>query len=195
MKNPITILLLVILPLLTTSQNRFAVFGGINNSTLSDGFLEKVPIGKSFGFHFGALYEYPFNEKIAFRPKLVFSLQGDREKTNNTYIDASSIDYKLTYINIPVNLKFFSRPYIIAGLQIGFLITTSKGDIDFGDVKTNLDYGVNFGLGYDINNFFVEINLYQGFATLVEIEDRFAQSVEVDATNTVFQLSLGYYFE
>jgi len=194
MKKNITIILLAIIPLFTFSQNRFGVFGGLNNSTLSDGFLEKIPFGKAFGFHIGGLYEYQINDKISFRPKLTLSFQGDREKTDNTFIDASSIDYKLTYLNVPINFKFFSKPYIIAGPQVGFLVSTEKGERDFGDVKTSFDYGLNLGFGYDFDNFFVELNLYQGLATLVEIEDSLGKSVEVDATNTVVQFSIGYYF-
>ena len=127
MKNIISIIILTIIPTITFSQNRFGIFGGINNSTLSDGFLEKIPIGKAFGIHVGGLYEYHFNDKISFRPKLTLSFQGDREKTDNTFIDASSIDYNLTYLNVPINFKFFTKPYIIAGPQIGFLVSTKKG--------------------------------------------------------------------
>ena len=194
MKKKIIITLLTLLPLFTFSQNRFGVFGGINNSALNDGFLEKVVIGQSFGLHIGGLYEYQLNEKITFRPKLILSLQGDREKTDFAFIEANSIDYKLTYVNIPLDFKFFSKPYILVGPQIGFLTATKKGERDFGDVKNSLDYGLNLGFGYDFNNFFLEINLYQGFPTLIKIDDRLGQSVGVDATNFVFQLSIGYYF-
>ena len=77
-------------------------------------------------------------------------------------------------------------PTTISGGQRRLLFT--------GNVKTNFDYGMNLGIGYDLNDFFIELNLYQGIPTLIEIEDRLATSVEVDATNTVLQLSFGYYF-
>ncbi len=194
MQKFITVIILFI-SLFSFSQNKSAIFGGINNSTLSDGFLEKVPIGQSFGLHIGWLYQYQFHDKIAFRPKVMISSQGDREETDRNFIDASSIDYKLLYLNIPLNFKFFSRPYALVGPQVGLLMSTEKGKMNFGEVKTSFDYGLNLGIGYDINKLFVEINLYQGFPTLVEIEDISGFSVGVDASNTVFQLSLGYYLD
>ncbi len=194
MKKIVSLSLLFLLPLTMLSQNRFGVFAGANNSTLSDGFLEKIGVEKALGLHVGGLYELELSKKITFRPKLMLSLQGDREETSGNYIDASSIDYKLTYINIPLNVKFFSKPYIIAGPQIGILASTKKGERDFGEVKSDLDYGVNLGVGYDFKNIFIELNMYQGLETLIHIESSLGQSVEVDATNTVLQLSLGYYF-
>ncbi|TQD39044.1 porin family protein [Haloflavibacter putidus] len=194
MKKIVSLSLLFLLPITMLSQNRFGVFAGANNSTLSDGFLEKIGVENALGFHLGGLYELELSEKITLRPKLMLSLQGDREETSGNYIDASSIDYKLTYINIPLNVKFFSKPYIIAGPQIGILASTKKAERDFGEVKSNLDYGVNLGVGYDFKNIFIELNMYQGLETLIHIESSLGQSVEVDATNTVLQLSLGYYF-
>jgi hypothetical protein len=177
------------------SQNRFGVFGGVNNSVISDGFFKKTYVENGFGLHLGVLYEYGLSEKIVFRPKIVYSQQGDRKKTSNSFIDSDDIDYKLDYINIPLNFKFFQKPYIIAGPQIGYLLSTDKQSADYGDVKSKVDYGLNLGVGYDINNFFIELNLYQGMNTLVEIEEVFTQSVAVDGKNTVLQLSFGYYFD
>ena len=41
-------------------------------------------------------------EKIDFRPKITYSQQGDREKSDNGTIDVRSVDYKLSYLNIPL---------------------------------------------------------------------------------------------
>jgi len=102
------------------------------------------------------------------------------------------IDYKLGYINMPLNFIFFSKPYIIVGPQIGFLISTKKGERDFGEVENGFDYGLNFGFGYDLNKLFVEFNMYQGITKLMHIEDN-QFNTDVDPTNTVLQLSVGYY--
>ncbi|MFL1013697.1 porin family protein [Flavisericum labens] len=194
MKGIITILLISFFPLLTFSQNQFGIIAGINNSTLSDGFLKHVPIQKSFGLHLGGLYQHELNNNISFRPKLMLSLQGDREKSNDSYLSTAIIDYKLGYINIPLDFKFFSKPYVIVGPQIGFLISTKKEDRDFGKIENGFDYGLNFGVGYDINDFFVEFNMYQGITKLIHIEDS-QFNTSIDPTNTVLQLSIGYYFK
>ncbi len=177
--------ILILLPFLTFSQNKFGVFAGVNAATLSDGLLESVYIGSnSFSFHIGGVYELELKEKIAFRPKLIYSQQGDREDLDN------HIRYELTYLNIPLNIKFFKSPYLLFGPQVGILINTKKQEFDLGDFPT-LDYGLNIGGGVDIKDFFVELNAYQGLRTLVEVE---FPNKSIDATNTVIQLSLGYHF-
>jgi Outer membrane protein beta-barrel domain len=178
----------------TFSQNNFGVFAGISNSTISDGFLGKFYLGSEMTFHIGGLYEFELTEKIDFRPKIIYSQQGDREKNDDTFIDVRSVDYKLSYINIPLNFKFFNKPYLIIGPQIGFLLSTEKQSQDFGDLKSSFDYGANFGFGYDFKNIFVEFNLYQGMNTLIETESVNGFAIGFDGTNTVLQLSLGYYF-
>jgi hypothetical protein len=192
MKKTISFLLILFFSLLTFSQNQFGVLAGINNSTFSDGFLKGVPIQKSFSFHLGGLYQYELNNSISFRPKLMLSLQGDREKSNGSSLSTAIIDYKLGYINIPMNIKFFSKPYIIVGPQIGFLISTKKEERDFGKIKNGFDYGLNFGFGYDFNNTFIEFNMYQGITKLMHIEDT-QFNTDIDPTNTVLQLSFGYF--
>ena len=184
--------LLTVLPFLSFSQNKIGILTGINGSTLSDGILESVGIhSNSFSLHLGAVYELDFSEKISFRPKLIYSQQGDREDFDD------NIKYQTSYINIPLNFKFFNKPYILAGPQIGFLLNTEKREFDFGDLKS-LDYGLNLGIGIDIKDFFVELNLYQGFNELIAV--KYEQTnpfrrIDIKATNTVVQLSFGYNFE
>ena len=185
MKKTITITLFILIPLLSFSQNKFGVFAGVNGSTLSDRVLKSTYLGSnSFSFHIGGLYEYELNDKISFRPKFIFSKQGDREDFDN------NINYELTYLNLPLNFKFFKKTYILVGPQIGFLLKTNKNKFDYGDIDT-LDYGVNFGVGRNINDFFLELNLYQGLKTLIDVE---LQYTDISATNTLIQFSLGYNF-
>ncbi len=196
MKRIILFSVLMYTSLFSFSQNSFGAIAGINNSSLSDGLLRKVRIDKAFSFHIGGVYHHKFNESIAFRPKLVLSFQGDRKEGrggSSGSILAESIDYKFTYINIPLNFKFFSKPYVIAGPQIGYLLGTKKDNVDIGDIDKKLDYGLNFGFGYDFNKMFIEFNMYQGIAKLIEFESSKLYSGGV--TNTVLQLSLGYYFK
>jgi len=199
MRKIIVTVLLVFFSLLSFSQSNFGVIAGINNSSLSDGFLNKMAIDKAFSFHLGGIYQHSFNDDIAFRPKLVLSFQGDRKEGSggSGSVLGSSIDYKLTYINMPLNFKLFSKPYIIAGPQIGYLLSTKKGNTDFGNIDDKFDYGLNFGFGYDFNKFFIEFNMYQGLAKLIEFESSSNNYIYYGSgvTNTVMQLSLGYYFK
>ncbi|KQC32182.1 hypothetical protein AAU57_01735 [Nonlabens sp. YIK11] len=192
--RPFTIaVFLALLPFLSFSQDKIGIFAGASAVSLSDGILETIGIttSDSFVFHAGVNYETVVTDKISFAPKLVYSQQGDRED------DVRGIQYSTSYINAPLNFKFFNQPYILAGPQIGYLIDTDKRDRDYGDLKT-VDYGLNLGVGFDIKDFFIELNLYQGFNELIDVQfeqrDPF-RDVDLQATNTVIQLSLGYNFD
>lgn len=192
--NKIFFVFIVVIGYTTTmsSQSRLGVLVGTSNSALTNGFLRGVAVDKVFSYHLGGVYEHELTNTIAFRPKLVFSLQGDRKEGSGGSASLDNIDYKLSYLNIPINFKFFSKPYIIVGPQVGILLSTHKGMNDFGDVKSSIDYGVNFGLGYDFKNFFIEANAFQGMQPLLDV--RGFTGINYDMTNTVLQLSLGYIF-
>ncbi|MFD0836703.1 porin family protein [Mariniflexile aquimaris] len=192
MKKTLLIGLILLFSYNVSSQDKIGVFAGINGSSLSNGFLKSGYLGSnSFSFHIGGLYEFRFTEKIAFRPKLLFSQQGDREDFDD------NIKYETSYLNIPLNFKFFNKPYLLFGPQVGFLIDTKKKEIDFGDLKS-LDYGLNLGVGIDIKRIFIELNLYQGFNELIAVEYKQTnpfRDIDINATNTVIQLSIGYNLE
>lgn len=186
MKKILIFSLLIILPTLSFSQDKIGVLVGVNASSLSDGFLKSGYIGSnSFSIHFGGVYERELNDKISFRPKLLFSQQGDRESFED------NIQYETTYIYVPIDFKFFKKPYLLVGPQVGFLIDTKKNNFEFGDLK-KFDYGFNLGVGIDISDFFLEFNVYQGLNTLIEVQ---TDDIDIKATNTVVQLSFGYNFD
>ncbi|MFD0991026.1 porin family protein [Mariniflexile jejuense] len=186
---------LIFFPIFLFSQAEYGVIGGINNSRLTDGFLKDFETENSFGgLHLGAFMELNLSDKISFYPKILFSQQGDRKKTETQYrFNApTQIDYKLTYINIPLNIKFFSKPYLFVGPQIGLLINTKKENMDLGDIDS-FDYGINLGIGYEFNNFSLETNIYQGNNTLINVYDSaLPNPVKRKLTNAVIQISLKY---
>lgn len=180
-----------LLPFIVCSQSSYGVIGGVSNSGFSDGFLEESGFENVFGFHLGGFYEHELTKSIALRPKLLFSQQGDRKQSDRDLtFPLSSLDYKLDYITIPLTVKFFSKPYIVVGPQLGFLISSKKDDdIDLGDVRNKTDYGLTIGFGYDFKPLFIELNAYQGLQTLFEFEN---QRSDFDIRNSVIQFSLGY---
>jgi hypothetical protein len=191
MKKSIIIGLLSLLFSSGHSQNNIGVFSGITASNLTDGFLNDFYLGSnSFSFHFGVVYEMKLNEKFSFRPKIIYTQQGDKE----TFYDY--IQYETTYINTPLNFKFFKNPYLLVGPQIGFLINTKKNYIDFGDLKS-FDYGANLGIGLNLKNFFIDFTIYKGFNELIDIELQLDQynKIDIKATNFTALFSLGYNFQ
>jgi hypothetical protein len=184
MKKPLIIILLLFTTLLSFSQNRFGIFAGMNRTNLTKGFLEKPPseIYVSYGFHIGGLYELEMNDYLSFRPKLIISQQGYRIN----YL--TNEDTKPTYLNLPLNLKFFKKTYLLAGPQFGYIINLNKNEYLYEDVNS-FDFGANIGAGREFNAFFLEFNLYQGFI------DRIDNIYTKGGKNTVFQLSAGYNFD
>tara|TARA_B110001450_G_C17447540_1_gene410620 strand:- start:91 stop:687 length:597 start_codon:yes stop_codon:yes gene_type:complete len=198
MKKTLFTSFLILFTVVSISQNKIGVLAGANSSTISDGFFKKV-YESGFSYHLGLVYDLELSNKISFRPKMIFSQQGDRIKTDKNYYNGNLtnlsikvIDYKLTYLNIPLNFKFFNKTYLLAGPQIGFLLSTKKMDLDFGDINKKIDFGLNIGVGRKINDFFVEFNLYQGMSKILKYE---VGSINFDATNSVAQLSIGYYIK
>jgi hypothetical protein len=187
MKKIFVVYFFLLISIVAYSQNRFGVLAGINGTSISKGFL-KTGGDLGYAFHIGALCEIELIDKIVFRPKILYSEQGDNVvKLNKFYVPSHYLDYKLSYLNIPLDIKFFKKPYIIVGPQFGYLVSTKKLNLDFGEVKNKIDFGVNLGMGYDIKNVFVELNIYQGDTEIIIINDS-------KLTNTVIQFSVGYFF-
>ena len=176
----------------TFSQNKLGVFTGINYNYLTQGHFEGVLSENSISYHLGVVYEMKINETTSFRPKILYSQQGDRKKTEQSEFHLNSLDYKLSYINIPLEFKFWNKIYIITGPQIGYLINTEKMSNDYGDVKSDIDLGFNLGGGYTFNNYFVELSTYKGFSKIYEYENTYKDKLSL--TNTLFRLSIGYNF-
>lgn len=200
-KLNLTLITLLFTISISIAQNRFGVHVGVNHSSLSKGVFETVNLSFSDdlartrqSFHIAGLYEMELTNKIKFRPELMLSIQGRNPKEEN---DGSPvpINYGLTYINTPLNFKFFSKPYIIAGPQLGVLIATNVGDGDIGPAKT-FDFGFGVGFGYDFSDFYIQTRFYQGIQTVIE-EPNLSIPPRDDKklTNTVIQLSFGYYFD
>jgi hypothetical protein len=193
----ILIFVIVLFSTLSFSQNKFGVFTGINYSYFTDGFAGQIGGENSIGLQIGALYEISLNDKISFRPKIIFSQQGDRTKTEyKKYgsLDLTQIDYKLNYLNVPLDFKFWNKIYVIAGPQIGILINEKYEDVYIGKVKSNVELGLNLGTGFKINKVFVEFGIYQGLGTVLNYQYEATGKI-VDVRNGLAKFTLGYNFK
>lgn len=158
-------------------------------------------------FHLGGMAEIPMTDKLSIQPELLFSSQGAKDG------DASLI---FNYLNIPVMGKYYVTEELSleVGPQFGYLLSANfKYETDGGDnpnTETNdersntkasetedvkddvksIDFGLNIGLGYKMENginFGARYNL--GLANANNIEG----SSET-FKNGVFQISIGYFF-
>lgn len=129
-------------------------------------------------FHFGLQAEIPLSEKFSFQPELLYSSQGS--------------EVNLNYLNFPLMGKYYlTKGFSLEiGPQIGFLLSAKNDDTDVKDSFKTLDFGVNFGVGYKLDNglnFGARYNL--GLSDINDINGFSDKN-----RNGVFQLSVGYFF-
>jgi len=182
---------------LSYSQTKFGATLGLNTVRFTNEF--KTVNGSYFNFSstglsIGAFAEFGISEKIKFYPKIIYNQIGDRQKdfgnVEQRGLDVSTIDYKLDYLSIPLNIRFFNKPYLTVGPQIGILLAEKAESLNLGNVRTTFDIGGNFGIGYPIQDFRIELTFYQGFSTLLKIEREFND--DIDARNLYVNFSVGY---
>ena len=197
----------------------FGVKAGANLSTLKtdlDG--EKYLLG----YHFGGLADIKFSEKFSIQPELLYSLEGAKIDDSFSFEDEGTtfgIDYKedikLAYLQLPVMFKYqvAKNLNLEAGPQIGYLLS-AKSDYDVtlrfdGEVMTDsgsekikdqvksLNFGLNFGLGYEFSNkMFVQGRYHLGLSDINDSEPS-ADEDSIDRgsiKNSSFQVSVGYKF-
>lgn len=168
-----------------TPDIKLGAKAGLNISTLSN-----MDDSKSkAGFHVGALAEIFINEKFSVQPEILYSSQG--VKGNEGF------KFTLDYINVPIMAKYYviDGLSIQAGPQIGFNVKADMDTKEMGikiskDVKDNVntvDFGLNFGAGYELPmGLFADVRYNLGLNKVNKEGE--------SSKNGVFQLSVGYKF-
>ncbi|MTG98868.1 MULTISPECIES: porin family protein [Myroides] len=151
-------------------------------------------------FHIGAVAEIFINEKFSIQPELLYSAQGmkfddiDEYYNDNTFITTSNTyTTKLDYITIPVMAKYyiFQGLNVQAGPQFAFNVAAKSAGEDMKDVIKTFDFGLNFGLGYELPlGLFVDARYNLGLSNVTKK----IEGETLKAKNGVFQLSVGYKF-
>lgn len=98
----------------------FGVKAGMNISNFTGGNVDNVKASTLIGYHAGAFIGLYVGHNFSIDPEVMFSTQGAKIDDHNT----GKVDYKLTYINVPVLVKyrFNGGFYLEAGPQVGFNI-------------------------------------------------------------------------
>jgi hypothetical protein len=179
------LLLAVVTVLGFTNSNaqkiKLGVKGGLNFASVSGDNTQGIDVVTAFNF--GVLSEIPISEKFSFQPELMYSGQG--YSFNDDTI-------ALSYMNIPLMGKYYlvKGLSVEAGPQIGFLFSAKNEKTDVKDSFKTFDFGVNFGLGYKLNNglnFGARYNL--GLTDINDVDNSSSKN-----KNAVLQLSVGYFF-
>jgi opacity protein-like surface antigen len=177
---------------------KFGVKGGLNIATQSYGGEDAPSPSSLTGFHIGGLVEIKISDKFSIQPELLYSTQGSKFSMTGYSTENS---FKLSYINIPVMLKYFvaEKFSLEAGPQIGFL-TSSKmevilsgitGSKDAKEIFKTVDFGLNIGAGYDFTKkISVNARYNFGLSNIAKNED----NSDISIKNGVFLVSVGYKF-
>jgi opacity protein-like surface antigen len=170
----------------------FGVKGGLNISSVTNTQEYGISSSSLAGFYFGVLTEFMLVDKLSIQPEVLYSAQGVKLK-----FDGEEGDLKLAYILIPVMFKYYVADgfSLELGPQIGFLTSAkvkSAGEtIDMKDEVKSTDFGINFGVEYNItSNFFLGARYNLGLTRIQK--DLFPGDSE--SKNSVFQISVGYKF-
>jgi hypothetical protein len=162
-------------------KNKLGVKGGLNFATVSGDNTKGIDGVTSFNF--GVLSEIPVSDKFSFQPELMYSGQGYSFNDNTI---------ALGYMNIPLMGKYYvvKGLSVEAGPQIGFLFSAKNEKTDVKDSFKTFDFGVNFSLGYKLNNglnFGARYNV--GLTDINKVDNSNSKN-----KNAVLQLSIGYFF-
>jgi long-subunit fatty acid transport protein len=152
------------------------------------------------GFQVGGFAEIKISEKFAIQPELLYSTQGVEESYSEDELEIKNT-IKLGYINVPVMAKYYATTKFSLefGPQIGFL-TSAKAEfeaegesleVDIKDDLESVDFGLNFGAGYDFtNNFSAGVRYNLGLSNVAKSESGDDNTIK----NSVFSVAVGYKF-
>ncbi|TNF44566.1 MAG: PorT family protein [Cytophagales bacterium] len=123
---------------------------------------------RKVGYSLGAYASYKLSKDLKLQPEIIWSLQGEDSKESGRY--------KISYINIPVMLKWIEgKFYSEIGPQLGLLtINTSKSvpeELQLENFET-FDFSINVGLGYKVaEDWTLGLRYSQGLSNIAEGRD------------------------
>lgn len=154
---------------------------GANFSNITDA----SNLSNKTGFQAGIFAGLKFTDKVGLQADLLYSQQG---------AEFDFGDFDLTYINVPVVLKYYivQGLNIQAGPQFGFIVD-DKITVDLGDVVADakaesFDLSAVLGAGYDFPlGIRLDARYNFGLTDVSKLEG-------TNGKNSVFSLALGYSF-
>lgn len=154
---------------------RLGIKAGPNFASLS-GDVEGVDLKSRTGFHAGAVAEIKPAGNFGVQAEALFSAQG---------ADSDAGDLDLTYVSVPVLAKYYIISDVLAleaGPQFSFLVDEAEEAWD----SKSFDLAIAGGLSVNITKSFFASARYTAGVTKV--------ADDYDLTNSVVQLSVGYFF-
>ncbi|MDR0230221.1 MAG: PorT family protein [Flavobacteriaceae bacterium] len=209
-----------------TPEIRYGAKGGINFASLSNVEYSKGYTGFHIGgvVEIKLSDKFSVQPELLFSKQGV-KIEGDISYSlfnpNDFNVSMKGKDV-LNYINIPVMAKYYVRDgfSLQVGPQVGYLLST-KSIIDHISVNgmtqqemeaagieleydsnsknhaNKIDFGLNFGLGYELSNgLFFDARYNLGITNVDKkyYDENFKREIHTKMKNNVFQLSVGYKF-
>lgn len=193
MKKLLLVIAMVAVGFTANSQDiKFGVKAGLNIANLKGN--DNFKVDSRTGFHVGGMVNFKLSDAFAIQPELLYSTQGASNKVAGT-----DITFRMDYITLPIMAKYYIVEgfNVQAGPQLGFNINAEvEGNGRTIDVKKYLgseekgfDFGLNFGLGYEL-----PLGLTFDARYNLGLTDIFKENKGDAVKNSVFQISVGYFF-
>ena len=160
-------------------------------------------MGNVIGANVGGFVEIKVVPKWFFQPELLFSMQGAK-MTASVNGQSAEETHSINYINVPFTVKYYltNELNLQVGPQVGFLVSATDKTVsnitglassskDSKSSYNSVDYGVNFGLGYDITSNISVSSRYS--LSFTDVENTIPAG-STGSKNRVFSISLGYTF-
>ena len=145
---------------------KFGIKAGVNIATQRISLTEYSGVsyvkGDVVGANVGFFADIKVVPKLFFQPELLYSMEGAKLTLSVIGSGSAEETVRLNNINVPLTFKYYVTNdfNLQAGPQIGFLMgATDKivsniqglasSSTDSKSSYNNLDFGLNFGLGYD----------------------------------------------
>ena len=209
-KNILTTLIAVFAIVSVSAQVTFGVKGGVNFASIMGDTHNAIKYRTAWDV--GLVAEIETSSNTSVQPEIMYSSQGF--KFNGGYVGGINPDDKyeaddfiLDYLNIPIVFKYYINDEGLSfetGPQVGFLLS-SKADnntiesYDLNDLLTTASFDWLIGFGYKFENGFnVNARYNFGFTNIWKGPTKNPPPgywyYDYGKRNSVFQLTLGYYF-
>ncbi len=184
--------ILISVSTVASAQLRIGPMAGVNLSNIGGDDTDDNAM--KIGFHFGAMVELGITDNFIINPGVLYSMKGSQSDS------LSDMKANLSYLEIPINAKYRleSGLNFFAGPYLGFLLSSEYTDgtntVDTKDFTESMDYGLNIGLGFDMESglgFSAQYGL--GFANINKDQD-IAGYETPNNTNSTIGVSVRYMF-
>jgi hypothetical protein len=182
---------------LIQAQVNFGVKAGLNlaNATGSDA----TGSSTRSNFHAGVLAQIPVTGQFSIQPEAIYSGQGARVDFADGSGGTISGTHKLSYINVPILLKYTSASGFLVetGPQIGFLISAKASvngmNANEKDNFESTDFSWAFGIGFmSLINIGIDARYNLG---LTNVENSSNGGTTGTVKNSVIQIGAFYLFD